>query len=619
VKTIFTFLGRLIGKMLLLLIVAAPVWGVVWLAWDVRGWSYEKSRDVHFMWDMNNAQSWSTRILDGEHPDAPNNAKRGAVTLPALLRNIRDLYGAVARARTDAEYELDYVPGKALMMTLWWRHIYATYPDADHFLHEYADPMLRFNFVLEVLASAGMFLLVRQWISAGDAVRRGKMPDEVSERGTFLGIIAALLLLFNPAVILEAHGWPQWDSWLIPFYVWAIYFITVNRWWCAGATLALGAMFKGQLMIVAPFVLLLALFLGRLGAMLRAFCGGATVFAAVATAWLISGHAALVYVVAIVVAAGAAVAAAYLRPRWARLALAVLVLLLCVTPIWTVSDWWHVVLWGAMGVVLVGVALLAPPRWVWFYAIGAIAAAVFIAGYLFGGDFTWWTVGFLYGTRHYHAMTMGPSVNLARLLHDIVHMDLETPMFPSPGFRIWPTSWMVPSIDWDTNLFLRTLFFVSLVLCAIGSAIHFRRRDARFLLAAMSPWLMFFALLPQMHERYLIWFAGLSAALVAVDFGLMVLGLILSVINMGQIFFVMMANSPHNPYPRLIYYETRLERIEIGIVLLAAAVCLYLTILPRRMRDDRGRRVVLPAGGRRWKLRWPSKKRDKALAAIPLD
>ena len=56
-------------------------------------------------------------------------------------------------------------------------------------------------------------------------------------------------------MILDAHGWPQWDVWILPFYLFAALAALKNRWFWCGCLLALGAMLKGQLLFVAPLFL----------------------------------------------------------------------------------------------------------------------------------------------------------------------------------------------------------------------------------------------------------------------------------------------------------------------------------------------------------------------------
>ena len=77
--------------------------------------------------------------------------------------------------------------------------------------------------------------------------------------------IAGGLLWLDPAVMVDGYGWPQWDIWCVPFYIWAAWAASTNRWFATGVLLLIGAMFKAQLMMVAPVLLALWLGAGLLG------------------------------------------------------------------------------------------------------------------------------------------------------------------------------------------------------------------------------------------------------------------------------------------------------------------------------------------------------------------
>ena len=74
-------------------------------------------------------------------------------------------------------------------------------------------------------------------------------------------------------MILDAHGWPQWDVWILPFYLFAALAALKNRWFVCGCLLATGAMFKGQLLFVAPFFVLWPLWQKRWNRALRVLAG----------------------------------------------------------------------------------------------------------------------------------------------------------------------------------------------------------------------------------------------------------------------------------------------------------------------------------------------------------
>ena len=68
-----------------------------------------------------------------------------------------------------------------------------------------------------------------------------------ANRATLTGIIAALFFWFDPALIWNAHCWPQWDSWVLPFFLWAIVAASWDCWFIAGALIAAGADLPGQM------------------------------------------------------------------------------------------------------------------------------------------------------------------------------------------------------------------------------------------------------------------------------------------------------------------------------------------------------------------------------------
>ena len=53
-------------------------------------------------------------------------------------------------------------------------------------------------------------------------------------------------------MIWNAHAWPQWDVWLIPFFLLGLLAMSKERWVLAGFVLMIGAAFKGQVLMIAP-------------------------------------------------------------------------------------------------------------------------------------------------------------------------------------------------------------------------------------------------------------------------------------------------------------------------------------------------------------------------------
>src|SRR5204862_3059365 len=71
---------------------------------------------------------------------------------------------------------------------------------------------------------------------------------------------------------------------------------------------------------------------------------------------------------------------------------------------------------------------------------------------------------------------------------------------------------------------------------------HLRNRDPRALIAIATPWLLMFALLGQMHERYLVWGAVVSAVALGVSVRLSIIHFIISAASTAMIVHVMLVD-----------------------------------------------------------------------------
>src|SRR5438270_4787475 len=93
---------------------------------------------------------------------------------------------------------------------------------------------------------------------------------------------------------------------------------------------------------------------------------------------------------------------------------------------------------------------------------------------------------------------------------------LQPSIAPRPGRVVtkrFTLSGRFGSLDLHLTLqwALRLLYLGALALSARGLTRHLRARDPRALIAIAAPWLLMFALLGQMHERYLRGGAVVSA------------------------------------------------------------------------------------------------------------
>ena len=171
-------------------------------------------------------------------------------------------------------------------------------------------------------------------------------------------------------MILDAHGWPQWDVWIVPFYLLAALAASTKRWFWCGCLLAAGAMLKGQLLFVAPFFVLWPLWQKRWASALRLLAGFTTTAALLVSPWLLR----------------------------------------------TPAAWISVTIIGLVGSFII-LRRRLPHAGAWIAGLTALTA--FIAGALAGGSFAWLQIGFLYGSEHYPYLFISSCYNLPFLLDNL--------------------------------------------------------------------------------------------------------------------------------------------------------------------------------------------------------
>jgi hypothetical protein len=197
---------------------------------------------------------------------------------------------------------------------------------------------------------------------------------------------------------------------------------------------------------------------------------------------------------------------------------------------------------------------------------GLTALAVFVVAAFDGGSFAWLQVGFLYGSEHYPYLFISSCYNLSSLLANL-GWELKDPFWSAHFGSLH----FVLTLQWT----LRLLYLGALALCALGAARHTRNRDPRLLIALAAPWLLMFALLGQMHERYLMWGAVISAVAVAVNVRLSVLHFIISIASLTMIGHVMLIDKKLDPTLGAIEFLNGLRPYASGLVLVCVGICLW--------------------------------------------
>jgi hypothetical protein len=472
------FANGLARRALLAFLVAALFLGGI----QLRRWIGESTRHVRYQHDIVNAFYWGSETMKEARRLSPDEAS--ANSLAGFGRGYLALYDRVKHKAYNKDYGLDYPPLRLLVMAIWARQVRNQFPGVDDGHPKLVNPLLKINLLCELLSAVAIFLLVRLCL---ERQARATESDPLrslalQHRASICGLAAASAAWLEPSMILDAHGWPQWDVWILPFYLFAAFAALKNRWFVCGCLLATGAMFKGQLLFVAPFFVLWPLWQKRWNRALRVLAGFIATAAVIASPWLLHAPAA-----------------------W--------VALLAVT--------------GLASLLFLQREL--PHRCAWISGIAGCAA--FIIGAFTGGSFAWLKVGFLYGSEHYPYLVISSCYNLPSLLSKL-------------GWSLKDPFWSVHfgSLDFHLTLqwTLRLLYLGALAVCAYGAARQVRDRDPRVLIAITAPWLLMFALLGQMHERYLVWGAVVSAVTLGVSLRLSIIHFIISVASTAMIVHVML-------------------------------------------------------------------------------
>lgn len=621
-----------------------------------RKWTWMMTDPIHFASDINRGFNWGYE-----------SATNGYV----------NLYEKMSSQQANWGNWLDYAPLRLAVMTFWGYQTRANYPGVTRWQAdwEFNKPVLLFNTAMEAVAAICAFFIVRLWL-------RRASDDPKPFTGWLAGLLAALMLWFNPAILLSAHGWPTWDMWIIPMYLLAVLAASYNCWFLAGVAVAVGAMFKGQQLAVAAVFVIWPLVLLRFDAILKWAVGLVFGLGLLALPWLVTyvppdameamrkvqfdgrgrpwetsrltlpdrivdGSAVVWLVLIVVCTIGGPIVLRYLRKRLSsvqpltvepiadgeppvlidatpnrlvpithRIYLSAIVITLLVVVAMIFWPWlgqqnrhdWRIGL-GFTLLIAAIIPFIHRPRHILLLTAGALGAAALMTMVYFNGSSAWWICGWKYGTFHWPVMQMGVSSNLPGILQN--RYDWRS---PNQIIELWevPPDWIwgYPKIGitFTIKQVLATVYAITLALSALGIGLQARRRDPRILIALTAPWLMFFCFPVQIHERYLLYAAGVGAITIGAGLGPALLILFLSCVTWLMTMHVMLNHAAGNgergrrafgdlmqdQFPRLFGPDAanQLHRFirgtypDIGwAVLLCAGIILYLSLAPSRSRS----------------------------------
>lgn len=473
---------RLLLVLLIGFVAAAAIAGGLWL----RRWAWDASANAHFVPDIRNAHRWGRAAT--------------RIGYPNLYRD------RVGKLNPNLNLQLDYPPLRLLIMERWAGWTRREFPENRRWQpsYEFNAPLLRLNSVFELISALAVFFLVVLWSRRATGDRAPPRSHQVR------GAIAALLVWFNPALIWVAHCWPQWDAWGVAVYLAAALFASLGWWLTVGLAIGVGALLKGQILVVAAFFVLWPLFARNFGGAARVLLGLFLGLALGGSPWFLG---------------------TFESGRWA---------------FHPPAAFWVAGVLGATALALTVWKRRNPEVSAAPWLAAAATAALALCVPLFDADLAWMKVGFLFGSGHFPVLRMGRATNLSALL------------------EVW-----VPALQGRATPLLRStlwlIYVVGLVLTARSTARMAREPRPHILAAFAAPWLLSFALLPQMHERYLVYGAVITAMAAVALRGFVLLHLALSGI-------AVLAMVPARLIPDLVRRGGDLHPICAILVLAAAAV-----------------------------------------------
>jgi hypothetical protein len=238
----------------------------------------------------------------------------------------------------------------------------------------------------------------------------------------------------------------------------------------------------------------------------------------------------------------------------------------------------------ALATVIAAAPIFIRRREIAFFAAMILTAGVGLAALRYEGSFAWWHMGFGYGTERYSEnIAMGPVNNLPVVLGRLYGWKNEDWVDLSWIHEHVNLSWLGIENDWSFRQLLRYTFAAMLVMCAMALAWHHSRRRTAGLVAIAAPWVIMFALLPQMHERYLLYGAGITSIVVGHSIGLGLLHILVSLCATGMMFHSMLSHD-RNYWPEML---RTLQGMHPGVgwaVFLMAMVFFFCAIWPGRKR-----------------------------------
>ncbi len=483
----------------------------------LRHWVFEETKPIRFREDAERGFAWGKECL---------------------RIGYFNLYDDFARRSQDPSVWLDYAPLRLGVMSFWAKYNSYRFPDVNLYQNtfEFARPVLWFNCVIELVGIAGMFLLVRHWV-------RRQNPDLAKQNpnlGWVRAFIAAMLLWFSPAATISAYGWPTWDVWVPTFFIWAIYLACIDLWFLAGVVIGIGAMFKGQQLAVATLFIIWPIASGAPKRMFYAAISAITfLLLGVLFQYPLIG---IISAIGLILSIGLIAYDAIRHGDWIRVLRWISGLVCAISIVvfgWMIrtpegnTNWLSIgwILCCLAGAVTVWLFFPRSRRFKYLYAL-SLGFIVLLCVPFFGASSNWFEYGWRFGTTHFNQLIVGLPNNIPALLTKrFGYYNTET---ESIVFSITKGHWLGSpgaQINITLRMLMKSIFILLMIPCAISAAGLIKRNDPRFLVAICTPWLLFYMLPLQIHERYLLYFAMASTCFIALSNGMLLISLLTTIFS----------------------------------------------------------------------------------------
>src|SRR5436309_13277653 len=182
-----TCIGDFIRRILVGVLIATILFAGI----QLRRWIGDTTRHVRYQHDIVNGFYWGSEVLKQAHRLSPDEAS--ANSWQGFCRGYLALYARVRHKAYEKDYHLDDPPLRLLVMAIWAKQVRVGAPGVDDGHPKLVNPLLKINFVCELLSAVAIFLLVRLCVRRSSLGARSSLLHRFSQeqRASIFGLAAA--------------------------------------------------------------------------------------------------------------------------------------------------------------------------------------------------------------------------------------------------------------------------------------------------------------------------------------------------------------------------------------------------------------------------------------------